>query len=467
MHVSRNRVTKISCLQQKCIINTQLNDLGKHMKKTLLYIFNIICLLTAFISSVILWYASVGKGWDEDYFGYRTLAIVGLLYTVVYYTFSKIYKANKIGQYHGIELVFSQFLSFGIANILLIGSTFFWFHNFKRIDVLLFVKVYIIQIMLMVLFVFVFNRIYGKIDNPRKIVIVYSNDSYKLLVQKMRNYKNRYDIIDCINCNQKTEDLFNIIYNAEDVYICDVDPITQNKILQFCALNKIYAHYSIKYSDIDVFGSDLSHFFDTPFLKYKPYETVWYYPIIKRIFDVLFSLLAIILLMPIYIIIAIIIKIDDRGSIFYKQTRLTKNGKRFSVIKFRSMKENSEDTVQLAKKDDDRITRVGKIIRKFRLDETPQFFNVLKGDMSIVGPRPERPELSDMIQNDLPEFNTRLKVKAGLTGYAQVYGNYSTIPIDKLKLDLLYIANRSIMLDMKIIFCTIKIVFISKSSEGL
>ena len=178
----------------------------------------------------------------------------------------------------------------------------------------------------------------------------------------------------------------------------------------------------------------------------------------KRIFDIFFSLISIIILSPVMLISAIAVKICDGGPVLYKQKRLTIDEKEFYVLKFRSMIVDAEKDgkARLAAEEDDRITPVGKILRKFRLDEFPQLFNILKGDMSVVGPRPERPELSEEYRKDMPEFGFRLKVKAGLTGYAQVTGAYDTTPYDKLKMDLMYIENYSMRLDLQIILMTIK-----------
>ena len=162
------------------------------------------------------------------------------------------------------------------------------------------------------------------------------------------------------------------------------------------------------------------------------------------------------------------IKLYDGGPVFYKQERLTYNHKVFMIYKFRSMRVDSEKTgAQLAKKNDDRITPVGHVIRSLHIDELPQLFNILKGDMAFVGPRPERPEITELYKKSIPEFDFRLKMKAGLTGYAQVFGKYSTTPYDKLKLDLTYIENYTFALDLMIIIQTVKILFQKENSEGL
>ena len=169
-------------------------------------------------------------------------------------------------------------------------------------------------------------------------------------------------------------------------------------------------------------------------------------------------------------IISAAIKATDGGPVFYKQCRLTKDGRRFDIIKFRSMKVDAEKdgVARLSTGEtDDRITPVGRVIRKFRLDELPQLINILKGDLSICGPRPERPEIAAQYCETLPEFALRLQVKAGLTGYAQVYGKYNTSPYDKLQMDLMYIAHQGILEDLKLMLATVKVLFIPESTEGI
>ena len=165
---------------------------------------------------------------------------------------------------------------------------------------------------------------------------------------------------------------------------------------------------------------------------------------------------------------ALAIKLEDHGPALFKQERVTLGGKKFYIYKFRSMIVDAEKNgAQFSTKNDSRITKVGKFIRATRLDELPQLLNILKGDMSIVGPRPERQTYIDEFCQETPEFIYRLKVKAGLTGYAQIYGKYNTTPLDKLKLDLMYIESYSVLLDIRLIFLTLKIMFTKESTEGV
>ena len=177
----------------------------------------------------------------------------------------------------------------------------------------------------------------------------------------------------------------------------------------------------------------------------------------------------ILILSPVVLITMLAIRLEDGGDIFFKQKRYTKDWKTFEILKFRSMVMDAEKDgkARPCTAGDDRITRVGRIIRRFRIDEIPQLFNVVKGDMSIVGPRPERVEHVHAYVKELPEFAYRLRVKGGLTGYAQIYGKYNTSAYDKLRLDLLYIENQSIWMDLKMILLTIKVLFIPESTEGI
>jgi lipopolysaccharide/colanic/teichoic acid biosynthesis glycosyltransferase len=223
-----------------------------------------------------------------------------------------------------------------------------------------------------------------------------------------------------------------------------------------------------KISDILLRGADNIHIFDTPLYLSRNKGLSGDQIIFKRLLDILISIPLAVILMPLFLIIAFLIKVYDGGPVLYKQPRLTIDGKIFNIYKFRSMRMDSEKYgAQLAKKNDDRVTPVGKVLRMLHFDEFPQLINIIKGDMSVVGPRPERPEIAKQYQEIIPEFDFRLKVKAGLTGYAQVYGKYNTTPYDKLKLDLTYIENYSFWLDIKLILLTFKILFQKDNTEGI
>ena len=210
--------------------------------------------------------------------------------------------------------------------------------------------------------------------------------------------------------------------------------------------------------------------FDSPVLYVRRKQLDPGYAIIKRLFDVFSSGIALIILSPLVLITSIAIKLSDGGPVFYKQTRLTKNGKEFEIIKFRSMRVDAEKdgVARLSTGEtDDRITPIGKIVRRLRFDEIPQLWNIFVGDMSVVGPRPERPEIAEQYYRTMPDFKLRLQVKAGLTGYAQVYGKYNTPPYEKLEFDLLYINHMNILIDLQLCFATLTTLFKKDSTEGV
>lgn len=425
-------------------------------------------LVIAFGTADAIWYWNVAPGWSEGFFGTETLLLVGLLYCIVYFFFAKMYDAHKIGLYRLQELAFSQMLAYGISDGILFIAAFFWFHNFQRIRVRRFLLAFFIQLLIILVNTFIFNRLYARFDEPRKLMIIYGSEDYKRLLVKIKEKKQRYQVVAVMHESEALSMIFETLKQCKDVYLCDVMDEVKDRIILYCNAHQKDIHISMDIGDLLILGDEVSHSFDTPFLRNRKTPVAWYYPFVKRCSDIVISLTALVLLSPVMLITAISIKLYDRGPVFYKQTRLTKDGRRFEIIKFRSMKMDAEKNgAQLSNVHDDRITPVGKVIRKLRIDELPQLFNILKSDMAVVGPRPERPEIAEQYQKEIPEFDLRLQVKAGLTGYAQVYGKYNTTPLDKLKLDLIYIAQRSVLFDLRILFYTVKIIFIPESTEGI
>lgn len=438
------------------------------IKKILKLSYTVLSLVIAFCTADAIWYWNVAPGWSQGFFGTETLLMVGILFCIVYFFFAKMYDAHKIGLYRLQELAFSQMLAYGISDGVLFIAAFFWFHNFQRIRIRLFLLGFILQLLLILINTFLFNRLYAHFDEPRKIMILYGSEDYKRLLVKIQDKNRRYQVLACMNESEDLSTIFETLAKCKDIYLCDVRDEVKDRVILFCNAHQKDIHISMDIGDLLILGDEVSHSFDTPFLRNKKTPVAWYYPFLKRLSDIVISMTAILLLSPIMIITALSIKLYDRGPVFYKQTRLTKDGRCFEIIKFRSMKMDAEKNgAQLSTVHDDRITPVGKIIRKLRIDELPQLFNILKNDMAVVGPRPERPEIAAQYEQEIPEFHLRLQVKAGLTGYAQVYGKYNTTPLDKLKLDLIYIAQRSVLFDLRILFYTIKIIFIPESTEGI
>lgn len=260
-----------------------------------------------------------------------------------------------------------------------------------------------------------------------------------------------------------------LIGDAEWVFMCDLHSHDRNQLIKYCIANDIAAYVIPRIGDALMAGAENTHLMHLPILMVQRHPTTIEYVTMKRIFDIVISVAALVVLSPIILITSIAIKLDDGGDVFYRQERLTKNGASFLILKFRSMKMNAESdgvAVLSTGDSDDRITKVGHFIRKVRLDELPQLINVLKGEMSIVGPRPERPEIAKEYEKELPEFSLRLQMKAGVTGYAQVYGKYNSKPYDKLLMDLLYISRANLLEDFRILIATVKILFMAESTEG-
>lgn len=287
---------------------------------------------------------------------------------------------------------------------------------------------------------------------------------------KFESRKDKYNIVKCAFESDGLQALEQeILTNYDGVILWDMDTALRNKLLKFCYSRGIRVYMMPKIPDIMIKGSDQLHLFDTPILLTREYAMTIEQRVVKRLIDIVCSLLLMIAASPFMLVTAIAIKLYDGGPVFYKQVRCTRDMREFQILKFRSMRTDAEKdgVARLAEKNDSRITPIGKFIRKVRIDELPQLFNILSGEMSFIGPRPERPEIIRQYQEDMPEFTFRTKVKAGLAGYAQVYGKYNTTPYDKLKLDLFYIENYSVWLDLKLMLLTLKILFQSESTEGV
>lgn len=429
--------------------------------------YKVVSMLTAFFSASGLWYYNLSPYWEEDYTGYMTLFLVGILFCITYWVFAKMYQALKIGIYRLTELTYFQLLAFTIADVILFVESVIWFHGLEKLLIRSFLVGLGIQMFITVVSIFVHNRLFARYDEAKKVMIVYGNGHYQSLVKKMKAKKFRYNIIGCYADDTSIDVLKTHIKECESVYLYETSEKLKKDLVYYCdGIGKdIYLTQSV--DDLITMGFDISHTFDTPFIRTKRMPVTWYYAFVKRTFDIVASLLACIILSPIFLIVAIAIKIYDGGPVFFTQDRAGKDGKVFKIYKFRSMITDAEaNGMRRATSNDDRITPVGKIIRATRIDELPQLINIIKGDMSIVGPRPERVELNEIYTKQMPEFALRLKVRGGLTGYAQVFGKYNTTPEDKLKLDLLYINQRSLLLDFKLILYTIKIMFVPESTEG-
>ena len=437
-------------------------------KKWIRKIYILTAFIIAFVSSTVWWYWNSSEERAADIFAHREYLIVGVISCVVYWFFARMYQAHKIGVYRITELIYFQLLSFGMTDVTLLLASVLWFRGISGKQVLTCFLVLTGQIILSSICVVVFHRMWSAYDAPLKTAVIYGQDGYAGILEKMRDLYYRYNVTGCYSDRIPVTRLVKIADDNDRLYLYKVNGKVRRELLLHCNNTGKDIYISQEIEDLLTIGFDVSHAFDTPFIRTKRMPVKWYYPIVKRGMDILCSGAAFIILSPLLLVIALSIKLYDGGPVLYSQIRLTKGHRTFRIYKFRSMIPNAEkEGARLASQHDSRVTPVGKIIRATRLDELPQLINILKGDMSIVGPRPERPEIEAEYLKELPEFGMRLQVQAGLTGYAQVFGKYNTTPEDKLKLDLLYINQRSLMLDLKLILYTVKIMFIPESTEGV
>ena len=311
--------------------------------------------------------------------------------------------------------------------------------------------------------------LFRKLFPPRHTYIIYDYNKASDDVSKMQNMKWRFNIKGTICLSQGMSKVLEQIKDAEAVFLCGIHSSDRNTILKHCIEHNIQVYIRPKIGDLLISGSKQLHLQNMPLLHCGRSRTSLSYLAVKRLIDIIISGMALLILSPIMLIVALAIHLYDGGPAFYRQTRLTKDGKQFKIMKFRSMRVDAEKdgVARLASESDSRITPIGHFIRKVRLDELPQLINILKGEMSVVGPRPERPEIAAQYEEEMPEFSLRLQAKGGLTGYAQVYGKYNTKPYDKLQMDLIYIENQSIFQDLKLILVTVKILFMPESTEGI
>lgn len=310
-------------------------------------------------------------------------------------------------------------------------------------------------------------NVYRKTFPPLQVTEIYGKHQNHLY-EKINGVPYKYHVTKLICYTEEESAIRKAVQECDAVLINDLPAEEKNRILKLCFGLDKRVYFVPKLSDVIVKGSEELNLFDTPLFLSRNHGISLLERAFKRLFDIVLSCVALVILSPVFLITALAIKAEDGGTVFYRQERCTIGGKRFWILKFRSMIEDAEKDGKPhpAGEHDDRITRVGRVIRACRIDELPQLINIIRGEMSIVGPRPERVEHVEKYTEDIPEFMFRTKVKAGLTGMAQVYGKYNTTALDKLKFDMIYITNFSILLDLQIIFETVKILFQKDSTEG-
>lgn len=388
------------------------------------------------------------------------------LYAVLFIVLGKVYDAFLMSMQRVSELAYSQILAAMAADGLL--YIVICLLSAKLCNLLPGIAAIAGQLAVAALWSAAAHRWYYAVFPPQPTAVIYDtrHGMEKLIREYDLNLK--YDVRMTLSVQECLHDL-RLLDDMKTVFLSGIHSHDRNIILKYCVANGIDVFVIPRIGDVIMSGARPMHMFHLPMLRVGRYMASPEYLFVKRALDIVLSLAALVVTSPIFLVTAPAIK-RDGGPVFYRQVRLTKDGRAFEIMKFRSMRVDAEKdgVARLSTGDkDDRITPVGHVIRKFRIDELPQLINILKGDLSICGPRPERPEIAAQYCEDIPEFALRLQAKAGLTGYAQVYGKYNTTPYDKLQMDLMYIAHPSIIEDIKIMLATVKILFVPESTEGI
>ena len=435
-------------------------------KRIIRILFSIILIGSLVSIYMGFWYKLISPTIGVWYWRRGNWVIAGL-YLVLLLFFITLYEGFRLGNLEKGKIIYSQTLSVVFVNFITYIQISLLAYHFPKVWI--FCALTISEFIVIVILMNCYHLLHKKIFPPREILFVYGNKSVLSLLGKLRKRSDRYKIGQVISVEVGVEKIIEEAEKAQGIILADIPSTMRNLIVKECFERSIRVYLTPKISDILVRGADEMHTFDTPLILVRNSGLTFEQQFAKRCLDVVVSLVMLIFASPIMLVTAMLIKAYDGGTALYKQKRLTLDGKEFFIYKFRSMRMDAEKdgVARLAAENDNRITPIGKIIRMTRIDELPQLINVLKGEMSLVGPRPERPEIASEYENWLPQFRSRLKVKAGLTGYAQIYGKYNTTPYDKLKLDLIYIQNYSFLLDMKLLLLTAKILFMKESTEGV
>lgn len=434
---------------------------------TLLRITKLINLILLTIPFAISWMGYYADRTVSPYYAKGNYLII-FLFMIIYATYGQIYEAFLVSMNRISEMVYSQGLAVLITDSIMYLICWLLTKHLPRLLPML--MVFAAQLVLAGIWSFCAHHWYFHVFPPKRTAIIY--DTRQGMEDLLEEYdlNTKFEVRHILSISECMEAGMEVLDDVETVFLCGIHSHDRNIILKHCVKHSIGVYVIPRIGDVLMSGAKRVHMLHLPILRVSRYNPPIEYLAVKRFMDVVFSGLALIILSPVFIITAIAIKATDGGPVFYRQCRLTKNGKTFDVLKFRSMRVDAEkDGVARLSTGtkDDRITPVGRLIRKVRIDELPQLINILKGEMTIVGPRPERPEIAEQYEKELPEFALRLQVKAGLTGYAQVHGKYNTTPYDKLQMDLMYISKPSFWEDVRIIFATIKILFIPESTDGV
>ena len=419
---------------------------------------------------VVLCVFFVGQNifYEQTLFYYWGNYIVLLLYAANLYFTNKIYHGFAFGNVDLHEIVLSWILCLVVTNTLqyLILSLL----EMMLLPLVGFLIVLAVQIALVIPLACLIDKLYYKMNPAHKAIIIYAKEEKaRECCAIIEKHRKKFVISKIVSQDEEVGSLLRSIKESESVFFLDIEEKNRETLLEYCFMHNKRTYIMPTFSGVLLNTAGISWISNTPMFLPKNPELDMGARFVKRCIDVMISISAIVLLSWLMLITWIAIVLYDRRSAIYKQVRVTKDGKLFTLYKFRSMRPDAEDdgVPRLAAKDDKRVTPIGRLIRRTRIDELPQLFNVLTGAMSFVGPRPERPEIAKQYEEIYPNFSFRTKVKAGMTGFAQIYGRYNTAPDEKLFLDIMYIETFSIWQDIKLLLQTLKVILKPSSAEGI
>lgn len=424
-------------------------------------------ILTETVLFAFVWFCIYNVRMLSPFENKGNLMMIGF-YAFYQVIFVYMYGGTKYAYYRKGQLILSQTLGMLIANVIMYIQIIMVFRVFPFPIVWPMAVLSTADFLVILILNQISDRVFKRLFPPKRLLLICDLNYKDNLIGKISGRKDLYRVSRCVSAQEPLERLKEEVQECDAMMLYGIEEQKRNDLVKYCYEKSIRIYIAPEISDILLRGADKVHSFDTPFFLLRNYGLSFEQRIMKRLMDIVLSGLMLIVASPFMLLTALAIRLEDGGPALFKQERVTVNGRKFDIYKFRSMIVDAEkDGAQFSSKNDSRITKVGKFIRATRLDELPQLLNIIKGDMSIVGPRPERQQYIDEFCKETPEFTYRLKVKAGLTGYAQIYGKYNTTPLDKLKLDLMYIESYSVLLDIRLVFLTLKVMFMKESTEGV
>lgn len=399
----------------------------------------------------------------------RMLGITVTTFLIVWILFQSVYGKYDVGRRKSKPIIYSLVLAVACTDlvtylqVMIMRTNTPDIHMFRLYSLGLLAVAFIVQIFVIIIFTYFGNWLFFKIHKPEKCCVVTSSqESLDEIVFAIQRFKKQYEITKVFD--YRDPNIEEYIKVMDSVFMYNIPADIRTDIMRWSYKYKVHVYFNPEIEDIMEMNA-VQYTLDDVYLLNKNVKALTMEQrVVKRLFDIGFSILLGILSAPLWIGGAIAVKAYDGGPVLFKQERATINGKRFYVYKLRTMKQNVKN--YSVTKDDDRITKPGKFLRRTRIDELPQLLNVLKGDMTFVGPRPEMMKNVNAYTEELPEFKYRLRMKAGLTGYAQITGKYNTTPKDKLIMDMMYIEQFSILKDLQLIFQTAIVLLKSDSTEA-